>query len=165
MNQVPTRAAVDVKLDYRALEAAAITAAAIDKKVLRKIQARIRRGSKVLVSAVQGLSPVLTGEQASGYRISVRYPREGIVMELRNNTVAAAITEYAGAKSAGSTDRGKALIRTLNERYGVNEPGQGGPRSRFMWKAWEQSRPALYTELNRIVAEATSELQKEWGDA
>lgn len=68
--------------------------------------------------------------------------------------IRAAIFEFAGSASGGATPQARAMIESLNERYG--SPG------RFLWSAWDttnQGENGVLARIKRSVEEAERDLQ------
>lgn len=65
--------------------------------------------------------------------------------------VRAAIFEFAGSVQEGRTPQAKAMIASLNARYG----GTG----RFLWDAWDDNARAVLTDIKLSVEAAERDLQ------
>lgn len=63
----------------------------------------------------------------------------------------AAIFEFAGSRTSGSTPQVRGLIDSLNRRYG--SPG------RFLWDAWEATGERALETIRGAVLQAEAELQ------
>ena len=66
--------------------------------------------------------------------------------------VRASIFEFAGSRSAGKTPQAKAMIASLERRYG----GTG----RFLWDAWDRTGTVLLPEIKRAVNDVEAEMQR-----
>jgi hypothetical protein len=67
--------------------------------------------------------------------------------------VRAAIFEFAGKYQSGQTPQAKAMIKSLNERYG--SPG------RFLWDAWDASGEPALAKIREAMLDAERRLQAE----
>lgn len=65
--------------------------------------------------------------------------------------VKAAIFEFAGSTQPGMTPQARAMIESLNSRYG--KPG------RFLWDAWDETGHVALERIRIAVKEAERELQ------
>lgn len=65
--------------------------------------------------------------------------------------VRAAIFEFAGSTQPGKTPQARAMIASLNARYG--QPG------RFLWSAWDETGAGVLNDIQTAVRGAERELQ------
>jgi hypothetical protein len=65
--------------------------------------------------------------------------------------VKAAVFEFAGKYQPGKTPQAKAMIASLNARYG--SPG------RFLWDSWDENKTRALAQIKTAVLRAESELQ------
>lgn len=65
--------------------------------------------------------------------------------------VKAAVFEFAGKYQSGKTPQAKAMIESLNARYG--SPG------RFLWDSWDANKTRALAQIKNAVLRAERELQ------
>lgn len=93
------------------------------------------------------------------YKSQLRSRKSVTVVKVMNDTRQGQILEFAGSASSGKTRQGKALIASLNSKYG--ETG------RFMWAAYDMLEPYVVDQVNDAVREVEEFLDSSFrgGDA
>lgn len=124
---------------------------AIDPQLVKAMDREIRGAVNKIRTTSRSLAPARTGALRRGIvtRKGNARGRSSVAWQVRSNTKQGGILEFA---AQGHTKRGRALVATLNERYGA--PG------RFVWEAWDRDKSAVYTSMKATILTAEDVIQR-----
>lgn len=139
------------QIEIRGFAETMLALSAVDEDMRKEFTKRLRTiGSLVAETARRSAPEGRTGKLKAGYRTRLRTRGSSVKVQVRNDTRQGMILEFAGSASRGKTERGKTLIKTLDDRYG--QPG------RFMWDAYDVLEPFIIDQAGAAVRQVESDL-------